>query len=407
MTLLYEQLTHLLRLVFFWLPPLRKRVSFEVKNRHETLAQSFKRDGLKADIAFEFSSEGEYQQIAPLVTDALKVGKSIELVFFSPSVEKTIIELAQKFPKQIRYLRYPIATLGFRKWITSETLVLVRYDLFPEFLLWAQGKNKKLKMVWISFKRERLKNKKISWIKKKFLKRASSIVFASEADREFAREYGLDGMVFDFRIEQIGRRVKNRLKSFEEKFSVYPELKSILDKIPHDKKIIMGNAWPIDLHLLKDVPSDYLLLIVPHQLKPEILDSFNERLKAMGRNPVEINDSSVSIPESHTYILNKKGVLCELYSDFGFSYVGGGFGASIHSVLEPLVAGSEHISCGPVNSRSTEFDLAQDLERITEVNGPVEFQKWLSSYSPNSQGHDKLNRILDSYEEAAKGIVSC
>lgn len=407
MNLVYEVLTHLLRLLFFWLPPLRVRINFENKNKTEPLAQSFARDGVVADIAFEFSSEGEFQQIGSLVADSLREGKKVELIFFSPSVEKTVLDLAKNFPKQIRYLRYPIATLGFRKWITSKNLVLVRYDLFPEFLFWAGKKENTLKMVWVSFKRERLKKKKISWMKKAFLKKSKKVVFASVADKDYVSPLGIEGSVYDFRIEQIHRRIRNKTKTFEEKFFTYPDLLKALEQVTPDKRLIMGNAWPVDLHLLKNLPEDFVLVVVPHQLKPEILDSFRERLKGMGRAPVEINDSMTAIPEAKTYILNKKGVLCELYHDFPKAYVGGGFGVSIHSVLEPLVAGSERISCGPVHQRSTEYDVAQDFGRITEVNNSDDFTQWLLADSLNSGDHGKLNAIISSYEQSVKDILTC
>lgn len=407
MSLVYETLTRFLRFLFFWLPALRTRIEFEKKNKDEPGAVSFAKEGMIADIAFEFSSEGEFQQIASLVADSIREGKKVELIFFSPSVEKTVVDFAKSFPKQIRYLRYPIATLGFRKWITAKTLVLVRYDLFPEFLLWARKKDHTLKMVWVSFKRERLKGKKLSFWKKKFLSKCQKIVFASEADKEFVSNLGIEGFVYDFRIEQINRRMKKRLKTFEEKFYIYPDLLKALEQVPKEKRLIMGNAWPIDIHLLKNLPKDFVLVVVPHQLKPEIIDSFKDRLRGVGREAVEITDSMTSIPMGMTYIVNKKGILCELYHDFPKAYVGGGFGVSIHSVLEPLVAGSEAISCGPVNQRSTEFDVAKDLGRITEVNNSDEFTTWLLNTSLNLEGHDKLNRIFNAYDGSMKEILSC
>ncbi len=407
MSFIYEMLTRLLRILFFWLSPLRTRVAFEKQNKSEPGAQSFAKSGEVADIAFEFSSEGEFQQIGSLVADSIREGKKIELIFFSPSVEKTVLELAKNFPKQIRYLRYPIATLGFRKWITSKTLILVRYDLFPEFLFWAKKKDHSLKMIWVSFKKERMKKKKISFTKKLFLSRAKKIVFASEADKEFVSHLGFEGSVYDFRMEQINRRIKRRLQTFEDKFYTYPDLQKAMEAFPPEKRLIMGNAWPVDLHLLKNLPADYFLMVVPHQLKPEILDSFKDRLTGMGRTPVEINDSMTSIPVAQTYILNKKGVLCELYSDFSRAYVGGGFGVSVHSILEPLVAGSERISCGPVHHRSTEYDVALDMGKITEVNSSDEFTNWLVAPSPDSQGHAKLSSIISSYDQSVKEVLSC
>jgi 3-deoxy-D-manno-octulosonic-acid transferase len=59
-------------------------------------------------------------------------------------------------------------------------------------------------------------------------------------------------------------------------------------------------------------------------------------------------------------LINLKGVLCELYSQVGHVYVGGGFGRSVHSVMEPFVAGAR-VYCGPKVYRSTEVEAIQAL----------------------------------------------
>ena len=54
------------------------------------------------------------------------------------------------------------------------------------------------------------------------------------------------------------------------------------------------------------------------------------------------------------------GVLLEAYTFFGTAFVGGGHGRSIHSVLEPFLAGC-NVFCGQKTHRSTEYDLVADI----------------------------------------------
>ena len=63
----------------------------------------------------------------------------------------------------------------------------------------------------------------------------------------------------------------------------------------------------------------------------------------------------------HSFLINNgiwifqiKGVLCELYSYFDQAYIGGGFGVSVHSLLEPYLSGCQ-VVCGPKVSRSSEY----------------------------------------------------
>jgi 3-deoxy-D-manno-octulosonic-acid transferase len=401
-----------LSLFIFWLPEFQERRMFEIKNDKEPGARSFKQLGVVADICFEFSSEGEYQQVASLVDDALLAGKKIELVFFSPSVEKAIRELYERHPEKIRYYRYPIIAFSpfkmsrcFSRWCTSKKLVLVRYDFFPEFLLWSKKKNHELLIVWASLKKERLKQKNISWFKSLFYKNSSQLIFASVADQEKAKGLGFAGKSYDFRIEQIRRRVVSRVEKFQRIFQPYESLKKLMEHYPREKRLIIGNAWPQDLFLLRDLPEDFFVMVIPHQLSTDILNAMKHSLEELDRAVILVDDAPVD-SDGDTFLINKKGVLCELYADFGHSYVGGGFGAGVHSILEPLVAGSESIACGPRHERSTEFDVAKDLNRMIEVNTPEEFLNWLLQKSLIGR-EESLQSAFNSYADFRKEVISC
>ena len=395
----YRGLIRILSIIFIWVPQIRQRLIFETKNIGDLQARSFKLSNETADLCFEFSSEGEYQQVASLIQDALAAGKKLELVFFSPSVEKTVLDIALKHPTQIRYLRFPILRLEFLNWITAPELILVRYDLFPEFLFWASQKNHTLKMVWVSFKKTRIKSKSLSFYKKLFLKASKFVVYATEADQQFAQQFK-SGPVYDFRMDSIERRVATRLEKFSKVFTGYGDLKAQLDS----QNLIFGNAWPSDMFLLEKIPANVFVLIVPHKLDESILSSIEESLRKLGREPVI--STGESIPQTRTLILNKKGVLCELYTDFNRAYVGGGFEASIHSVLEPLIAGSEAIACGPKNQRSTEFDLAEACGRISEVKSSDEMKIWFDEGVKNSKARDQ-RPVFGEYNDYRKEIISC
>jgi 3-deoxy-D-manno-octulosonic-acid transferase len=407
----YMPLMRLLVLFLFWNSKVEERERFEKRNKFEALAHSFKEKNELADLCFEFSSEGEFQQVAPLIDDALNMGKKIELIFFSPSVEKGVMRLAAQYPSQIRYLRYPFLRIfpfmgrrSFSHWVTAKTLIMVRYDLFPEFLLWSMNPEHTLKIVWMTFKKERSKNKSISFWKKLFLMRAKSLVFAGTPDLDTAKAMQVSGKVFDFRIEQIKRRVEKRDEKFRQLFPLYSEFRN--HSLQFQKKLILGNAWPSDLFLLRDLPKDVLLVVVPHQLSGEILNLFKDGLDDLGREVFEINDSTARFISSNTILINKKGILCELYTDFPLAYVGGGFEGSIHSVLEPLVAGSEKISCGPFHHRSTEYDVALSMDRILEVNTPEEMFEWMSVV-PKESSHDKMKSLVADYETMREFVISC
>ena len=394
----YFPLIKVLTFILSPIPKVRERIAFERRNDW----QGFLKTGEKADLAFEFSSEGEYQQAASLIQDSLEAGKKIEIVYFSPSVEKAMTDLAGKYPLQLKVLRYPLLTLSlshsFSHWITSDTLVLVRYDFLPEFLVWSRKPHHKLNILWVSFKKDRLKGRKPSFYKMLFLNRATKLFFASHQEASFGKILNLSGDVYDFRIEQIHRRILSRLEKYAQSFVLYPDLMKKLSPI----RVIMGNAWVSDLALIRNIPKHISCLIVPHRL--DLIPDFKETLKSMNLGFQEITIDTTEIEDKQIYILNRKGLLCELYHDFDKAYVGGGFEKSVHSLLEPLVAGSKQISCGPQNHRSTEFDLAQDLGHLKEIHTPQDFLHWLESdaVKPDVLA---LQSILKQYSRMKEELV--
>ena len=94
----------LLQVVSIFNPWLRRRKKFEDKNHTDELSISFLKTGRKADIAFEVSSEGELEQIRPVLLQALDEKLNVELVYSSESVEKKCVSLASRYKENLRKL---------------------------------------------------------------------------------------------------------------------------------------------------------------------------------------------------------------------------------------------------------------------------------------------------------------
>jgi 3-deoxy-D-manno-octulosonic-acid transferase len=191
------------------------------------------------------------------------------------------------------------------------------------------------------------------------------------------------------------------------KYPSYPKLKSVFSSLPRSKNFIFGNVWPEDIFLLQALPHEQKCLLVPHKLDEPIIKEITNRLSSLNLPFHILSDDTSPDSEAQIFILLKKGILCEFYAEFSKAYVGGGFGESIHSILEPLVAGCDGISCGPINDRSTEFDIAESLQKITVVRSCQEFQFWLSQDFAQTGVHDKLKTYFESYPEYRKDLLSC
>jgi 3-deoxy-D-manno-octulosonic-acid transferase len=163
-------------------------------------------------------------------------------------------------------------------------------------------------------------------------------------------------------VPQILHRVENAEEHLRERFPHWDKFHRLMNRYTQEQRWVMGSFWESDLGFLNNTKlkndlksKETLLSLVPHKLGTQ----WREKIHAMGFKVFEINNEwDGVVPEDMTdmiVLLNLKGVLCEFYSHMGYAYVGGGYERSVHSVLEPFVAGSK-ILCGPKVHRSTEVE---------------------------------------------------
>jgi len=93
-------------------PALKRRLVFERKNLIEN-NPGWKIKSEAADFCFHVSSEGELEQVMPLVNLFLQQQKRIELIFTSPSVEHRVVNLKNKSPQLLAVLRMPLVSYHF------------------------------------------------------------------------------------------------------------------------------------------------------------------------------------------------------------------------------------------------------------------------------------------------------
>ena len=353
-------------------PKLADRLSFERKNLIEDECISFRHTMEIADFCFEVSSEGELEQVLPLIHHLLDDNKKIELIFASPSVERKCQQLALEFKKQMRILRLPIVSffplnfLYFQsswQWVSARTVFLCRYDFYPELLL--LGLTKRLILLSAA-------SKKKTWFKSGAFNCFDFIVAANNFEGEYFREKYpyIKSDSFDFRIPQIFDRLDKRSEKLNKHTDLSPYIK-FLENHSRNNMLILGSAWRSDLKIFdgtdqwnKKLSNEkFHILFVPHSLKESDLSILEDELKVRFGE-----DNVVTFSEKTDFlkidferlpppvvILNWRGILCELYSYFDYSYVGGGLERSIHSVLEPFLAGNKVIVTGEI-SRSAEYD---------------------------------------------------
>lgn len=378
-------------------------VSKKVKARVDFEHQNFLRQAAveHAHYAFEISSEGEFEQVYPVVEALLKQDKAVEIVYSSDSVDAKIKALAAKYPHQIRAQILPI--VGYRpwsrmhnsaRWLTAENLFLCRYDFFPELIHFGSRKAQSFVLLSATMKNFESKNFIAKAYYRYCLKKFTKIVAVSQQEKD--RLVSLAGVdpsrveVYDFRIVQIEKRLQAYQQTLDEKWPLWRDFHKQLKK-NQKPNIIFGSFWNHDFPLVKEVSQSNNLCIVPHKLgESELTELRNLFVKnQIAYREIKAGDQKLDENFEGVYLLNIKGILCELYKLFDQAYVGGGFGASIHSVLEPYIAGCK-VLVGPKNHRSSEYDIIREYDKnmIESFNNREELAQAMNKMISMSRSHE-------------------
>lgn len=403
-------------------PFFNRRLDFERRNLLSEHSRSFAEDQLKADYCFEVSSEGELEQVRPLIDLFLKADKKLEILFSSPSVETKLLKLSEAHPMQVRIFRLPLLSFSpvpflyfqnFWWWVTAPTVLFCRYDFFPELLM-LSGFKKKLVLLSAA-------TKKWNWYKQQALGLFSVVgaVTPNEA-RSFQQLTDKEVYFCDMRIPRILDRhdhYERTLKDHHDK--QISDYFKYLQSLRRDQKLILGSAWASDLsiltdpQLIKEVQKHELhLCVVPHKINSSELTRLKEELqKLFGHHSTGLLSQASAGQYPAVTILDKTGILCELYGIFPVAYVGGGYERSIHSVLEPFLSEARVIT-GPKVYRSAEYDLIHDqaADEIAVLKNPLSFYtvyKDLLQRPPNGQsrahiriwGQEGMQKIINKITE--------
>jgi len=136
---------------------------------------------------------------------------------------------------------------------------------------------------------------------------------------------------------------------------------------PNVETLVAGSTWPADEALLVPACARVLdkvpirLIIAPHEPTPAHLAGLEARLKQAGLRHARLGEiESNDAPLPQVVVVDRVGVLAEIYAVARMAYVGGGFGnAGLHSVIEPAALGVP-VLFGPRLGNSLEAD---DLAR--------------------------------------------
>ncbi len=318
---------------------------------------------------FHCASLGEFEQGRPIIEAFKKQHPEylILLTFYSPSgyeVRKayTGADLTLYLP-----LDTPSNVRRFVDTVKPNIVFYVKYEFWFNFLSYLQSKKIPTVVVSAVFRPEQHFFKGYGEWPRKILKGFTKIFVQNEYSKELLQFIGIENVEVsgDTRFDRVAAVAANPnaieiAKAFSLNHSV----------------MVAGSTWPADEDLIFKLiyQNKYKLrfIIAPHEISPDHIDSLMQR---GGKTAVRFSQTnSEDVKNAEILIIDSIGLLSHLYQYGTIAYVGGGFGAGIHNILEAAAFGLP-VFLGPNYHKFIEARKLIELGGAFEVTKPDELIK--------------------------------
>lgn len=287
------------------------------------------------------SSLGEYEQGRPVLEEfkTQQPEKKIIVTFFSPSgynqIKKdSVIDRVEYLP-----FDYKKCVKVFIDKFKPSIGIFVKYDLWPEAIIYASNNGVRLFLISAVFNSPKWFLSNRAGIFNHAFEKFAHIFVQNSISKDFLHAQGYKNISItgDSRIDRVYT------------LSTTPFANQKIETwLGHKKCIIFGSTHSgSDDIVVKTIidkyrnafPGEYKFLIFPHHIHlariEEISQTFSE---------ATIYSNSIDV-ESDLMVVDMIGILSKSYRYANLVYIGGGFGKSVHNLLEPAVYGNRLI-CG-------------------------------------------------------------
>jgi 3-deoxy-D-manno-octulosonic-acid transferase len=349
-----------MRIVALWSPKIRR--GLRGKSDWQRLARGISpgRPGAFR-LHIHAASSGEFEQAKPLIEALRAEGRPYRITasFFSPSG----FEQQKGYPHIDGACYLPHDRQGemseFFNWLTPDLVIIIRYDLWLEFM--RQARLRRVPVVLACGVLRSDSARFIPVIRSFFTGLYSMLRMihaVEEADLENFRRL----------VPKVPARVggDTRYDRVVQRAALSVEH---LPALPDDRPILVaGSTWPADERLLEENArrGDLLLVIVPHEPTAERIGELRSQFQG-AVTLSQLEQGAAGDPaEIDTVIVDRTGILLDLYRIARIAYVGGGFGDGVHSVLEAAAYGIP-VLCGPAIGRSRDATAMFEVGALTVV----------------------------------------
>lgn len=179
--------------------------------------------------------------------------------------------------------------------------------------------------------------------------------------------------------------------------------------------MVAGSTWPADEKLL--VPALGVLrnerrvrvVIAPHEPTPQHLKALEERLDRAGLRHARLGallavGAGARVPNA--VIVDRLGILADVYAAADLAYVGGGFGtAGLHSVIEPAALGVP-VLFGPRHGNAREAAALAAAGGGFVVGSAGDVETWIRTFATDRNALAAAGAASSSYVRTETGAAA-
>ncbi|MBC8124443.1 MAG: hypothetical protein H7X70_01800 [Candidatus Kapabacteria bacterium] len=345
-------------------------------------------------ILFHAASMGELEQCVPIIHAIHELQPNIEIVVscMSPSGYSHACNLPEVFAAV--YL--PVDTVRnarrFFDGVNVDVMIIDRYDVWPNHMREAQKRNIQVHLINATMP----SMGQYRFIRARVRELYNSLTTITAVDAPDAATLSA------FLGRPIPYRPDTRIDRVIERISE-PDVHIQTFKRSDVATIILGSSWPPDEELvivaLASMASPQLrLIVVPHEP--------TEAAIAKIERHITCTRLSVATPTTDGHIVvDNIGSLLSLYSIADAAFVGGGFGAGVHSVTEPAGYGIP-IACGPNFERSRDALALREQGALSVLTTLDMTKDWIHNSVLNVTSRqlrgERARAFLDSHTGSSR-----
>ena len=340
------------------------------------------------------ASLGEFEQGRPLI-EAIKTAypkEKILVSFFSPSG----YEIRKNYTNadEIIYLPsdQPQNNQKLLRFYQPKMLILVKYELWWNLIKEVQSEQIPIFLISGVFRENDYFFKKWLTICRTLLSRFEMIFVQDEESVRVLNSNQIERTLLagDTRIDRV-------LDSLES--SNVPEK---IKKFTDDQKVIIyGSVWMTDMQVVSTMIAafpKFRHIVAPHDIRIGNINDIRKQIETSS------DLYSADTIDSHVLIIDNIGMLSSLYAVADLVYIGGGFGAGIHNILEPAVFGNP-VFLGPKYKKFNEAVALVEVEAAFSIRKGEEMANIAQKLMTDSMYLKSVNDRIHQYFNKNRGAT--